>query len=84
MMCYPAIDALVKKVDTKYTLVTLAALRARELTDGAPALLDDKGKKTVTVALEEIYHDKISYYENKKYIYGVITCFLLTLLKGFL
>ena len=56
MMCYPAIDALVKKV----------ALRARELTDGAPALLDDKGKKTVTVALEEIYHDKISYYENKK------------------
>ena len=64
MMCYPAIDALVKKVDTKYTLVTLAALR--ELTDGAPALLDDKGKKTVTVALEEIYHDKISYYENKK------------------
>lgn len=84
MMCYPAIDALVKKVDTKYTLVTLAALRARELTDGAPALLDDKGKKTVTVALEEIYHDKISYYENKKKIYGVITCFLLTLLKGFL
>ena len=66
MMCYPAIDALVKKVDTKYTLVTLAALRARELTDGAPALLDDKGKKTVTVALEEIYHDKISYYENKQ------------------
>lgn len=66
MMCYPAIDALVKKVDTKYTLVTLAALRARELTDGAPALLDDKGKKMVTVALEEIYHDKISYYENKK------------------
>ena len=47
MMCYPAIDALVKKVDTKYTLVTMAALRARELTDGAPALLDDKGKKTV-------------------------------------
>lgn len=45
MMCYPAIDALVKKVDTKYTLVTLAALRARELTDGSPALLDDKGEK---------------------------------------
>ena len=26
MMCYPAIDALVKKVDTKYTLVTLLSL----------------------------------------------------------
>lgn len=45
MMCYPAIDALVKKVDTKYTLVTLAALRARELTDGARHYLMIKGKK---------------------------------------
>ncbi len=61
MMCYPSIDSLVKKVDTKYTLVTLAAMRARELTDGAPALLDDKGKKPVSVALEEIYKDKIGY-----------------------
>lgn len=61
MMCYPSIDSLVKKVDTKYTLVTLAAMRARELTDGAPALLDDKGRKPVTVALEEIYKDKIGY-----------------------
>ena len=54
MMCYPSIDALVKKVDTKYTLVTLAAMRARELTDGAFPLLNDDGKKTVTLALEEI------------------------------
>ncbi|MDU5309945.1 MAG: DNA-directed RNA polymerase subunit omega [Dialister sp.] len=66
MMCYPSIDALVKKVDTKYTLVTLAAMRARELTDGALPLLDDDGKKTVTLALEEIYKDKITYSEEKK------------------
>ena len=66
MMCYPSIDALVKKVDTKYTLVTLAAMRARELTDGALPLLDDNGKKTVTLALEEIYKDKITYSDEKK------------------
>lgn len=67
MMCYPSIDALVKKVDTKYTLVTLAAMRARELTDGAlPLLDDDDGKKTVTLALEEIYKDKITYSDEKK------------------
>lgn len=66
MMCYPSIDALVKKVDTKYTLVTLAAIRARELTDGALPLLDDDGKKTVTLALEEIYKDKITYSDEKK------------------
>ena len=51
MMCYPSIDALVKKVDTKYTLVTLAAMRAREVTYGAlPLLDDDYGNKTVTLA----------------------------------
>ena len=33
MMCFPSIDSLVKDVDTKYTLVTLAALRARDEKD---------------------------------------------------
>lgn len=62
MMCFPSIDSLVKDVDTKYTLVTLAALRARELTDGMePLILDAEGKKPVTVALEEIYNGKITY-----------------------
>lgn len=62
MMCYPSIDSLVKKVDTKYTLVTLAALRARELTDGAPPMIPDAaGKKVVTIALEEIYEGDITY-----------------------
>lgn len=41
MMCFPSIDSLVKKVDSKYTLVTLAADRARELTDGQPPLIPD-------------------------------------------
>lgn len=66
MMCYPSIDNLVKKIDTKYSLVTLAALRAREITDGAPALIESaENKKPVTVALEEIYEDKISYQKAK-------------------
>ena len=42
MMCYPSIDSLVKKVDSKYTLVTLAALRARELTDGPRSSITQK------------------------------------------
>lgn len=29
MMCYPSIDSLIKKVDSKYTLVTLAAQSQR-------------------------------------------------------
>lgn len=60
MMCFPSIDNLVKKVDSKYTLVTLAALRARELTDGQPALISGtSNKKPVTVALEESITTKL-------------------------
>ena len=66
MMCFPSVDSLVKKVDSKYTLVTLAALRARELTDGQPPLVHNGvDKKSVTVALEEIYRDKITYSFSK-------------------
>ena len=62
MMSYPSIDSLVKKVDNKYTLVTLAAMRARELNDGAAPLVEGaEGKKTVSVALQEIDDGKITY-----------------------
>lgn len=67
MMCYPSIDSLVKKVDSKYTLVTLAALRARELTDRPRSSLiaHAEDKKPATIALEEIYEGKISYSFSK-------------------
>ena len=62
MMSYPSIDSLVKKVDNKYTLVTLAAMRARELKDGAAPLVEGaEGKKTVSIALQEIDDGKITY-----------------------
>ena len=62
MMSYPSIDSLVKKVDNKYTLVTLAAMRARELNDGAAPLVEGaEGKKTVSIALQEIDDGKMTY-----------------------
>lgn len=62
MMSYPSIDSLVKKVDNKYTLVTLAAMRARELNDGAAPLVEGaEGKKIVSIALQEIDDGKITY-----------------------
>ena len=66
MMCYPSIDSLVKKVDSKYTLVALAALRARELTDGqTPLIASAEDKKPASIALEEIYEGKITYSFSK-------------------
>ncbi|HEY8528900.1 MAG TPA: DNA-directed RNA polymerase subunit omega [Paenibacillaceae bacterium] len=56
-MLYPSIDELMKKVDSKYTLVAAASKRARALRDGAPTeLKEPKSNKVVGVALEEIYH----------------------------
>ncbi len=64
-MINPSLDVLVKKVDSKYTLVVLAAKRARELMDGAQALVECPSHKHVTIALEEVAQDKVSYERTK-------------------
>ncbi|QJW48342.1 DNA-directed RNA polymerase subunit omega [bacterium BFN5] len=64
-MIHPSLDALVNKVDSKYTLVVLAAKRARELMSGENATVDSKSNKQVTVALEEVAQGKIAYERTK-------------------
>jgi len=64
-MVKPSIDYLATKVDSKYTLVVLAAKRARELVNKAPTLIVTKSKKPVTVALEEVGADSITYERTK-------------------
>jgi len=57
-MLYPSIDEMVKKVDSKYSLVVAASRRARMLRNGDKSeLRNPKARKFVGVALEEIYHD---------------------------
>ncbi|WP_123039959.1 DNA-directed RNA polymerase subunit omega [Cohnella candidum] len=59
-MLYPSIDELVRKVDSKYTLVVAASKRARGLRDGKQSeMMAPKSHKVVGVALEEIYHDYV-------------------------
>lgn len=60
-MLYPSIDELVKKVDSKYTLVVAASKRARMLRNGEKSeLTSARSHKTVGFALEEIYADLIT------------------------
>ena len=66
MLVKPPIDELTEKVDSKYTLVTLEAKRARELTEGDEPLVKADTNKAVSVALEEIYNDKITYLRTKE------------------
>lgn len=57
-MLYPSIDEMVKKVDSKYTLVVAASRRARMLRNGEKSeLRNPRSRKFVGVALEEIYGD---------------------------
>lgn len=58
-MVFPSIDDLLERVDSKYTLVSMVAKRARELTEGAEALVEADEKKPTTIALEEIYYGKV-------------------------
>ena len=60
-MLKPPIDEMLKKVDSRYTLVLAASKRAREIIDGQEALTDIESIKPVTIATNEIYTDKISY-----------------------
>jgi DNA-directed RNA polymerase subunit omega len=56
-MLYPSIDKLMAKVDSKYSLVVLAAKRARGLLEGQQPQLKSRSHKNVGVALEEISAD---------------------------
>lgn len=54
-MLYPSIDALKKKIDSKYSLVSLAAKRARQLQENDDEKLDVYvSYKPVGKALEEV------------------------------
>lgn len=62
MLLYPSINEIRKKADSRYTLVVLAAKRARDIIDGKPMLVENGNvEKPVSVAAEEIAEDYITY-----------------------
>lgn len=64
-MLYPSIDELLKNVDSRYSLVIMAAKRARQLREKQNSSEEIKPKKEVSVALEEIAAGKISFERTK-------------------
>jgi DNA-directed RNA polymerase subunit omega len=73
-MIEPNIDELLEKVDSKYSLVTLAAKRAREINsyysqlgegrgEFVPPLVETGGlrNKPLSISLEEIAEDKVTF-----------------------
>ena len=63
-MLYPSIDEIRTTVDSKYTLVVLAAKRARDIIEGMPKLTEADVEKPVSIAANEIAEDLITYREG--------------------
>lgn len=61
MMNQPPVELLREKVDSRYTLVVTASKRARQLLEGAPKLVEVPSTKPVTIALQELAQDKLTY-----------------------
>ena len=75
-MMDPQIETLIERVDSKFTLVTLSARRAREINNYFNHLAEGLGsiippqvaslsKKPLSIALEEIAKEKITYTRNE-------------------
>ncbi len=61
MMIDPPIDKLIKKAPCRYALVCGVAKRARELeADANKEYLEASGKKSIQLAAEEVYSNKIA------------------------
>ena len=71
-MIYPPIEILLERVDSKFSLVTLAAKRGRQINSYFSQLGEGLGsivppqvasvsRKPLSIALEEIAADKITY-----------------------
>ena len=60
-MLYPSINENRKKADSRYTIVILAAKRARDIIDGKPILTEAETEKPVSIAANEIAEDLITY-----------------------
>ena len=76
-MLYPSINEIRKKADSRYTLVILAAKRARDIIDGKPILTDVDIDRPVSIAAHEIAEDLITYRRNEDDLWKQTADFLL-------
>ena len=66
MLLYPPIDEIKLKADSRYTLVIMAAKRARDLVAEKPALVEIDNNVRISIAAEEIVGGEITYRRPQK------------------
>ena len=67
-MLYPPIADLLSKVDSSYLLVNVVAKRAREIADEANETHLSLEDKPVTMAIREVYEDKLGAELKQEYM----------------
>ena len=65
-MKQPSLDLLMSKVDSKYTLVVVTAKRARALMEDPETEEWSMGAKPVSLALQDIAHNRIRYERTRE------------------
>lgn len=66
MLLYPSVNELHEKTDSQYTLVMLAAKRARDIIDGKPILTEEGSERPVSQAAKEIHQGLITYSRDEE------------------
>ena len=66
MINKPPLHELMEHVDTKYTLVSVAAKRARAMIEDNPDMLHDSLTNPVTLALEDVASGKVEWQRTKE------------------
>jgi len=62
----PSVLDLLKRADSRYTLVVEASRRGREIVNGSQPLIDGTGMKPLKVAVEEINRGLLTYSRPKE------------------
>lgn len=66
IMIKPGITTLSKCVDSRYTLVTMVAKRARMIGTSGEGLVPCTSKKPVSIAVEEVASGKVGYLRRER------------------
>lgn len=66
MMVKPAVTDLLKIVDNRYSLVIMTSKRARQIAEGEIPMTSVDEKSPVTLAVNEIYEQKVYRVDEEK------------------
>jgi len=66
-MISPSVIDLLQKVEDRYSLVMVTSKRARQIINGSEALVKTDSKKALSIAINEVNQDAVTYESDKEF-----------------